>query len=413
MLVTLMVFGCAFAIAAPTASAKPSVSGKFAVSGVPGQITQGPDGNIWVTLSGSSAGNDIAKVTPAGVVTEFDPADVTSPVGITSGPDGNIWVTQAGGVAKIPPAAPNTAQKFTINDIADPRAITAFAGGNLWTASGDKVIKIPPANPAAFKSFTVNGLGARGIAAGRDGRLWVADFAGGRIARVTRTGDATFFDVGGAPQEVAAGPRQQIAYGNPGTNPQEVGRITPGGSPQTTQVPQTDPFGITLGADGAYWIAQFAGNNLGRLTTDGKYSTLGGFGSGSGPRYLTSGPNNTLWVSLETAKKVARVTGVKPIPETTITQGPADPVRTTGSLADVRFRFRSSLPDSRFDCSLRKKGDRNAREQRLAEFRQCTSPKLYDKLRLGGYNFVVRAVAGGERDPTPATWHFRIVHVRG
>ncbi|MGZ5362367.1 MAG: Vgb family protein, partial [Solirubrobacterales bacterium] len=316
------------------------------------------------------------------------------------------------GVAKIPPANPTAATKFAIGDIADPRTITSFANGNLWTASGDKLIKIPPANPANFKSFTINGMGARGIAAGRDGRLWIADFAGGRIARVTRTGDATFFNVGGGPQEVAAGPRQQIAYGNPGASPQVVGRIVPGGQPQETQVPNTDPFGIALGDDGAYWIAQFAGNNLGRLTTDGDYRTLGGFGAGSGPRFVTSGPNNTLWVSLETAKKVARVTGVKPIPETTITLGPASPVETTSQVADVKFRFRSSLPDSRFDCSLRKKGDRNAREQRLAEFRPCTSPKLYKKLRLGGYNFVVRAVKAGEKDPTPDTYSFRIVHVK-
>jgi streptogramin lyase len=398
-------------LAAPAASAVPSVNGKFSVSGTPGQITQVPGGSIWLTLSGSGAGRDLAKISPAGVVTEFNPANVTSPVGITAGPDGNIWVTQAGGVAMIPPGAPNTAQKFAINDIADPRAITTGPDGKLWTASGDKVVEIPPANPAGFESHTVNGLGARGIARGRDGRLWVADFAGGRIARVTTNGAATFFNVGGGPQEVAAGRNQQIAYSNPGANPQEIGRITPGSNPRKTEVPNTDPFGIEFATDRAYWIAQFAGDNLGRLTQDGEYSTLGGLGPNSGPRYLTRGPNNTLWVSLETAKKVARVRGVKPIPETTITRGPADPVETRGNRASVRFGFRSSIPDSLFDCALRKKGERTAREQRLAEFRRCTSPKLYEKLRPGGYNFLVRAIADGERDPTPATFSFRIIRV--
>jgi streptogramin lyase len=368
-------------LAAPAASAVPSVNGKFSVSGTPGQITQVPGGSIWLTLSGSGAGRELAKISPAGVVTEFNPANVTSPVGITAGPDGNIWVTQAGGVAMIPPGAPNTAQKFAINDI------------------------------AGFESHTVNGLGARGIARGRDGRLWVADFAGGRIARVTTNGAATFFNVGGGPQEVAAGRNQQIAYSNPGANPQEIGRITPGSNPRKTEVPNTDPFGIEFATDRAYWIAQFAGDNLGRLTQDGEYSTLGGLGPNSGPRYLTRGPNNTLWVSLETAKKVARVRGVKPIPETTITRGPADPVETRGNRASVRFGFRSSIPDSLFDCALRKKGERTAREQRLAEFRRCTSPKLYEKLRPGGYNFLVRAIADGERDPTPATFSFRIIRV--
>jgi streptogramin lyase len=271
------------------------------VSETPRRLALGPDGNIWVTLD-----TKIARITPAGVVTEFDPTNVGNPVGITAGPDGNLWVTQNTEVVRVPPADPDTATKFAVADISNPQGITTGPDGNLWTASADKVIRVPPADPTTYTFFPVL-TGARGIARGGDGRLWVADFGGARIARVTTEGSATYSNVGGGPQEVAAGPGTQIAYTNPSN---EVGRITPGGSPLRTTVAGTDPFGVTLGPDGAYWIALFATNRLARLTPGGGLTTLAGLSAGSGPRYITSGPGNTLWVSLETAKKVARISGV-------------------------------------------------------------------------------------------------------
>ena len=54
-------------------------------------ITTGPDGNLWFTKTGA---NKIARMTTAGVVTEFTvPTPVSEPFGITAGPDGNLWFT--------------------------------------------------------------------------------------------------------------------------------------------------------------------------------------------------------------------------------------------------------------------------------------------------------------------------------
>lgn len=293
------------ALAAGRAAAAPTPSGEFAVSDTPGMLTAGPDGNIWVALP-----TKIARVAPSGAVTEYSPAAVTAPVGITAGMDGNLWVTQQNQVVRIPPSNPGAAVAFNVNDIGDPREIVMGPDANLWTASADKVIKIPPANPAGFQSFAIAGLGARGIGRGNDGRLWVADFGGARILRVTTAGAATSVAVGGGPQDVVAGTGNQVAYTNPGAMPQHIGRIVPGGGPQTTSVPMTDPFGVALGPDGAYWVALFNTNPgaLGRLTPGGAFSTLSGFSSG--PRQVTAGPGDTLWASLEGAKKVARITGV-------------------------------------------------------------------------------------------------------
>ena len=309
-----------------SASAAPAVNGVFDVSETPKHLTLGPDGNIWAAVGGK-----IAKVTPAGVVTEYDPTDLGSPHGITAGPDGNLWATESAGVVRIPPNDPLTAKKFAVAKISDPREITTGPDGNLWTASGDQVIKIPPADPTTFTAYPVTGMSARGIASGGDGNLWVADFFEDRVASVTTAGAFTSYPVGGGVQGIAAGPGTQIAYANPSVNPQHVGRIVPGGTPQKSLVPGADPFDVTFGPDGAYWFAEFVTQSVGRMTTDGQVTRLGGFAAGSGPRYLTAGPGNTLWVSLETSKQIGRITGVvAPVPP------PPPPPGGTGAGADTQ-----------------------------------------------------------------------------
>ena len=295
------------AVAAPQASAAPKVDGKFAVSGVGAnnELTRGPDGNVWVTLDQT---NDIARITPKGKVKEYDPVNVTNPIGITTGPDGKLWVTQSGGVASFSPEDPDAAVKYAINDVTDPRPIVTGPDGNLWTVSGENAIRIPPANPAAATSFPELVAG-RDIDAGRDGRLWAADFDG-QVVRLTTAGAATTFATGNGSglQAIAAGPKGQVAYADPTSNPQKVGRVTNGEGRKTTA--PGDPFGVAYGADRAYWFPRFASGDLLRLTTGGGTSTLGGLGKGSGPRRITTGPKRTLWVTLDNAEKIARVSRV-------------------------------------------------------------------------------------------------------
>jgi streptogramin lyase len=296
-------------IAASPAAAVPAVHGKFAVSGVGtnNDLTTGPDGNVWVTLDQT---NDVARINRAGGVTEFNPANVTNPVGITAGPDGNLWVTQAGGVARFSPANPNAAVSFMIPDISDPRPIVDGPDGNLWTVSGGNVVRVPVANPTASTSFPVL-IAGRDIDAGKDGRLWVADF-GSQVVRLTTAGVAQAFPTGDGSglQAIAAGPKSQVAYADPTSSPQKIGRVSLSGNVQTTNTPG-DPFGVAFGADHAYWFPRFAVGNLVRLTPAGVRSPLGGLGRNSGPRRICTGPRHTLWVTLDTVDKVARVTGVE------------------------------------------------------------------------------------------------------
>lgn len=310
---TLFALGIALCIAAGTPAgglSAPALDGEFPVSGPPRYLTAGPDGNVWFTLASSTAAKEFGRIGPDGTVVEFDsPTNAGGGNGITAGPDGRLWIAETQRVVRVDPASPDAGASFPVPDLADARGIAAGPDGNLWAASGDKVLKISTAG-SVVDTYTVAGMGARGIAAGGDGNLWIADFGGQRVIRITTAGVATPFPVGGGPQEVAAGTEGRMAFTNPGADPQIVGRIGADGTIQPTPTPLADPFGIALGDDGAWWTAQFAGSSLGRVTPEGGYTQLP-LTAGSGPRYLTRGAGGTLWVGLETANRIARITGVE------------------------------------------------------------------------------------------------------
>lgn len=293
---------------APAAAAAPTIMGQFPLTAQPEQLTPGPDGNMWVTLSGSGTGDELARVQPDGTINYYDLDTAPGPGGITTGPDGNLWATLSTGVVKIPPDNPTSETAFPIAGFSDARGITSSPDGNLWAASGDKVFKIPAANPAAVAQFTVSGMGAREITRGTDGRFWVADSTGGRIVSFANDGTSIVHAVGGGPQGIAAGPGGQVLYTNPGSSPQDAGRLTLGGTPQITPLPGTDPsFSATFAVDQAYWVGLFLTGELARINPTGALTKLGTFPAPFKPRYLAAGPGGTIWVSLQDPGNVGAI----------------------------------------------------------------------------------------------------------
>ncbi len=260
----------------------------------------------------------------------------------------------------------------------------------------------------------------RGMSVGSDGLLWIADNNGRVISATAAPAPmVTPYDIqiaaAGGAQDVAGGPNGQVAYAAPTTSPQTVGRITPGGTPPMTELTASDPFGVTFAPDGAYWIARSATNDLLRLTPDGQTTTLTGFApsGGVGPRKIATGPNDTLWVTLDTPEKVARVTGVEPPappvtePSTEIDKTPKKKLKAKDKKngkkgkAKAKFKFSSTTAGVSFECSLRPK-------KKPPKFKGCESPAKY-KLKPGKYEFQVRAVLAGVPDPSPETFGFKVV----
>ncbi len=412
--VVLVAFAAAAALPAQ-ATAAPAVDGEFSIAGGVGpdnDIVQGPDGNMWVTLQND---NGVARITPAGVVTEFPLANTA--FGIAVGPDNNLWVSTTIGVIKVPPGDPGNPTAYDVG-LANGRGIVAGPDGKMWVAGTDQLVSFSPADPEATDVSTpIIGLAPHGMGVGSDGVLWIAD-GNGRVISATAAPAPTVtpYDIqinaSGGAQDVAGGPNGQVAYAAPTTDPQTVGRITPGGDPLMTELTASDPFGVTFAPDGAYWFARSQANDLLRLTPDGQTSMLTGFApsGGVGPRKIAPGPDNTLWVTLDTPEKVARVTGVKPPvtePNTEIDKTPKTKLKAkdkkNGKKGTVKakFKFSSTTAGVSFECSLRP-------QKKQPKFKGCESPAEY-KLKPGKYEFEVRAVLAGAPDPSPETFSLKVV----
>jgi virginiamycin B lyase len=414
----LVVVVAAFAattVLAGHASAAPAVDGEFPIAGGVGSdndIVEGPDGNMWVTLQNS---NGVARITPAGSVTEFT-LDNTS-FGIAAGPDDNLWVSTTIGVIKVPPGDPDNATAYDVG-LTNGRGIVAGPDGRMWVAGADQLVSFDPADPEGTDDSTaIAGLAPHGMSVGSDGLLWIAD-GNGRVISATAEATPTItpYDIqiamAGGAQDVAGGPNGQVAYAAPTTDPQTVGRITPGQNPLMTELLASDPFGVTFAPDGAYWIARSQANDLLRLTPDGQTSMLTGFAAsgGVGPRKIATGPDDTLWVTLDTPEKVARVTGVEapnPEPDTKLDKTPKRKLKAKDKpngrkgKAKARFKFSSTTAGVRFECSLRP-------QKKQPKFKGCESPAEF-KLKPGKYEFEVRSVLAGVPDPSPATFKLKVV----
>jgi streptogramin lyase len=413
-LASVLGFVLALALAAAaTATAAPAVNGNFPVSGLDAnnKLVEGPDGSIWVTLN--SATDDVARITPGGKVEEFDLENITSPTGIAVGPEKRIWVTENEAVASFSTAQPTKTTKTTIAQVKAGAPIVAGPDGQMWVATEGFVLHFPPTEPANLTPITVAGLSPKDIDVGGS-LIVVSDFANPRIVTLTTAGTEVDIPIAGGSQGVAGATNGQVAFSQQGTEPEQFGLATPPGKPALINVPASDPFGIAVGSDGAYWGVQSNKDGVLRITPGGETKFVGGFPAGSMPRQIASGPNNTMWVTLTQtgATAVGRISGLEPprptdiAPETTITKGPRKLVKTRRRTAKVSFRFESNLAGSSFECALVKLG----RKHGSPAFRACNSPKAY-RLRPGRYSFSVRAVSVGVADPTPAKRSFRVVRV--
>ena len=246
----------------------------------PGQITVGPDGNLWFTVSGGN-GNKIGRITPAGVITQFSVPTVNGvPAGITAGPDGNLWFTENG------------------------------VGGN-------KIGRITLAGVITeFNVPTANGFPA-GITAGPDGNLWFTELAGKKIGRITPAGEISEFSLPTAnfePVGITAGPDGNLwfiersgSFVDPPVNAGMIGQITPAGVIREFSLPTAHTLptgGITAGADGNLWFAETTVGfglvvfKIGQITPAGvirEFTILINSGFGGD---VTVGPDGNLWSNL-------------------------------------------------------------------------------------------------------------------
>jgi virginiamycin B lyase len=307
--------------AAPVASLK-----QFKVptaNSEPRAITNGADGNRWFTEGTEFTGAPakLARVTPAGMITEFAP-DVADGCNfciitdIAAGPGGILYITSNDSTLmrfnvatqsfEAPVQMPNTSAlggdvavsvtdawitdfnndvvwryrladgQFTSIPVFDPGDIAVDTAGNAWfTQPGD-----------------VNAPGTSTI-----GRI---DAATGAVTTTPTTDGSTTV----APRDVTVAADGQVWFTARFT-PQAVGRLNPATN-TVTLFPRTStgPSGIAASPDGSVWFTQETAGNAARITNAGDVIE-GKAVKGSGPFGITVAPGGDPWYTMMAANKVA------------------------------------------------------------------------------------------------------------
>jgi virginiamycin B lyase len=150
------------------------------------------------------------------------------------------------------------------------------------------------------------------ITPGPDGALWFTEAVGGKVGRITPSGNITEYDgsVGSSAfiSSITSGPDGALWFG--GNLIFKIGRITTSGS-VTLYSTMDDVDDITTGPDGALWFTEYSNARIGRITTSGVYSNYPvPVDSRTSPQFggITPGPDGALWFLDNQSKKIGRIT---------------------------------------------------------------------------------------------------------
>lgn len=275
-------------------------------------ITVGPDGALWFA---EEDGNNIGRITTAGVVTEFAiPTAGCQPGAIAAGSDGALWFTEIDGskIGRITTAGVIT--EFPLpNSDSTPPWIAAGPDGALWFTENDsnRIGRITTAGVITEFPLPTAGCVPGVIVAGPDGALWFTENNGNKIGRITTAGAITEFTVPTAasgPFAIAAGLDGALWFTEQLKN--KIGRITTAGAITEFVIPTADslPAGIAAGPDGALWFAEAMGNKIGRITPTGIITEVPVPTANSLASFITAGPDGALWFLESDANKVGRMT---------------------------------------------------------------------------------------------------------
>jgi streptogramin lyase len=281
-------------------------------------ITTGADGNLWFDSEGA-----IARMTPAGVVTEFTAGldqDSDGTRFLAPGHDGNVWFTdiETNRVGRITPSGRVTTFTAGITRGAGPHQIAAGPDGNVWFTEPTKgwVARITPAGAVTeFSKGITPHSGIGGITAGPDGNVWFGVLADRpRIARITPAGTVTEFADGlgyASPESLAAGLDGNVWFADGASD--RVGRVTPAGAITLFSkgiTPRAEPNEIAAGPDGNMWFTEFEAGRIGRVTPAGAITEFSaGLRSGDLLTGITAGPGGMWFGSIAGIDRITTTPG--------------------------------------------------------------------------------------------------------
>lgn len=179
----------------------PTGSGGLAA---PAGIAFGPDGNLYVSSQGTSQVLKYDGATGAflGVFVTAGSGGLAAPDGLTFGPDGNLYVNSQGSLQILKYDGKTGALIGTFvpagsGGLVVPGGLTFGPDGNLYVTSiGNRmVLKYNGTTGASLGTFVTTGsgglLGPTGLVFGPDGNLYVSSSASGRVLKYSGTTGAS------------------------------------------------------------------------------------------------------------------------------------------------------------------------------------------------------------------------------
>jgi virginiamycin B lyase len=210
-----------------------------------GGLARGSDGYMYFT---EPAANRIERASPGdgGVGGLTVPTPESRPTGIVAAPGGYLWVSLegAGKVVRLGPTG--LANEIPLPAGLEPAAIALGSDGAAWTVdSGTGTVTRISASPGRTISFPISGAGKKfsprttfsDVVAGPDGKLWMSQSDGPRVATVEALESATHFiqytipAIGEGTTLVSNGPKGDIWFaggsviGSIATHGVEVGEV--------------------------------------------------------------------------------------------------------------------------------------------------------------------------------------------
>lgn len=307
------------AIAVPGAARGSHAVAEFEIrdsSAAPFTIVAGLDGSMWFSEEGTGA---VARIGAHGVIRQYRlPTAGSNPEGLFVDRDGSVYVAEhAGGyeathVARISPGGRVT--EWNDTDEA-PQGVARGPDGSMWFTQDCAGLGVLARGK--LKQYSVPGITGESAAIVRapDGTMWFSQDGTARIGRVDRAGKLRTFtglyyrsqynDVANA---VAVGPDGNLwwtAFESNAIWATDLrGRIV---HVYTIPTPDSQPWGIVGGRDGALWFTEWGGNKIGRVTTAGAFTEYALPTPAAKPQGIARNRDGSIWFVESAANRIGRI----------------------------------------------------------------------------------------------------------
>ena len=256
------------------------------------------------------------------------------------------------GAASLPAAAVEPTWFDLPTTDSFPQGLAAGPDGRTWVASraAAEITRLAP-DGSSSSIHLESGVDPYDIVRGPDGAMWFTEHNGSRIGRLTIDGELSevYLREQSTPTGITVGPDGALWFAQRGVG--AIGRITPDGeiTEWRTITPRAAPLSVTTGSDGAIWFTLTAANVIGRIALDGTMTEFPLPANASGPQWITTGPDGALWFTARASNTIVRMTtegtvSTYPVPTpgagvNGITAGPDGGLWFTESTADAVGRI--------------------------------------------------------------------------